>query len=478
LPLIVDGRSVGALTLASRDPAFVSDDEIILLKDMGSTVAFAIRSQEQADAFQSMASYDPVTGLAKRSLFCQRVDAILARIAPGMRPAVAAFDVHLLSGINDTFGRRFGDLLLQNVADRLKHHAESDEHIGCLGGGVFALVEPELFTSEENINALLEQAVFGEPFTIEGQEIRLSCRSGVARSPIDGQDGSTLLQNAEAALKRAKDTGEPYLHYKLEMHSEVVERLELEHRLRRAVDAQEFELHYQPQVNIATGRIEAVEALLRWNDPVRGLVPPAKFLSVLESSGLIIAAGNWALERAARDCRAWRQKGLGPLRISVNVSPLQLRRRAFVGYVLEQVGGLPNDEPGYGVDLEITESMLLQDITSTSAKLRELRAAGVRVALDDFGTGYSSLGLLSSLPVDALKIDRSFIRGLPSDPASVTLVRSIITLASAFGLTVVAEGVETLAQVELLREMKCEYSQGYLHHRPMTARELEQILAG
>lgn len=478
LPLIVDGRSVGALTLASRDPAFVGDDEIILLKDMSATVAFAIRSQERADAFQSMASYDPVTGLAKRPLFCERVDSMLARMAPGMRPAVAAFDVHLLSGINDTFGRRFGDLLLQNVADRLKHHAESDEHIGCLGGGVFALVEPELFTSEENINALLEQTVFGEPFMIEGREIRLSCRSGVARFPIDGQDSSTLLQNAEAALKRAKDTGEPYLHYKLEMHSEVVERLELEHRLRRAVDAQEFELHYQPQVNIATGRIEAVEALLRWNDPERGLVPPAKFLSVLESSGLIVAAGNWALERAVRDCRAWREKGLGPLRIGVNVSPLQLRRRAFVGHVLEQVGGLPNDEPGYGVDLEITESMLLQDIKSTSAKLRELRAAGVRVALDDFGTGYSSLGLLSSLPVDALKIDRSFIRGLPSDRGSVTLVRSIITLASAFGLTVVAEGVETLAQLELLREMKCEYSQGYLHHRPMTARELEQVLAG
>jgi diguanylate cyclase (GGDEF)-like protein len=477
LPLLVDGRKVGALTLTSRDPTFVTDDELLLLQDMAASLSFALRSQEHADAVRYVESYDSLTGLAKRPLFCQRFDAILSRIAPGRNPAIAAFDVHLLSSINDTFGRRFGDLLLQSVAERLRRNAESEAHVGYLGGGTFVLVEPELFTSAENISWVLDETVFGEPFSIEGREIRLSCRSGVARFPMDGRDSDTLLQNAEAALKRAKDVGEPYLHYKLEMHSEIAERLALEHRLRRAVDAGEFEVRYQPQLNIATGRIDAVEALLRWNDPEHGLVSPAQFLPVLESSGLIVPAGNWILARAVADCRAWQAQGLGPVRVSVNVSPLQLRRRMFVAHVLECLRGWPTRGGGYDLDLEITETALFHDMESSSRKLQELRAAGIRIALDDFGTGYSSLGLLSTLPVDILKIDRAFVRGLPDDRASVTLARSIVALASAFGLESVAEGVETPEQLQLLREMHCSYSQGYLHYPALRTGELEQVLA-
>jgi diguanylate cyclase (GGDEF)-like protein/PAS domain S-box-containing protein len=477
LPLIVDGRRIGAMTLTSRDPALVGENELLLLQDMTDSLSFALRSQQHADAYQFLASYDSLTGLAKRSLFCQRLDDLLAQgMAPGAMPAVVAFDIHHLASINDAFGRRFGDLLLQRVAERLRRNAQNDERIGYLGGGTFILVETALSAAEEGVNSLLEALVFADTFSIDESKIRVSCRSGVARYPLDGIDSDTLVQKAEAALKRAKETGEQYLHYKLEMRSEVARRLALEQRLRNAVDDQQFELHYQPQINVETGRVDAVEALLRWQDPQRGLVAPEHFLQVLESSGLIVPVGNWVLSQAAQDCRRWLDKGLGPLRVGVNVSALQLRRRVFVEHVLGRVREALGDYRECLIDLEITETALLQDVEGASRKLRELRAAGIRIALDDFGTGYSSLGLLSKLPVDVLKIDRSFVKGLPDDPASVTLAGSIIGLASAFGLLTVAEGVQTPKQLELLRKLKCNYSQGYLHYPAMTSEALERIL--
>jgi EAL domain-containing protein (putative c-di-GMP-specific phosphodiesterase class I) len=259
------------------------------------------------------------------------------------------------------------------------------------------------------------------------------------------------------------------------MHSDIAERLALEHKLRLALDEQQFVLHYQPQINIATGRIESVEALLRWQDPSQGLMHPAVFLPVLESSGMIVAVGEWVMRRAVEDCARWRKAALGPLRVAINVAAQQIRRRTFVEIFLQAASGCTGN--GYGLDLEITETGLLHDVEGASRKLRELRAAGMRVAIDDFGTGYSSLGLLSKLPVDIVKIDRSFISGLPTDRASVTLVSSIVGLASAFNLLVVAEGVETTGQLDLLRKLKCNQSQGYLHSRPVPAAEFERLLA-
>jgi EAL domain-containing protein (putative c-di-GMP-specific phosphodiesterase class I) len=298
---------------------------------------------------------------------------------------------------------------------------------------------------------------------------------GIARYPNDGESADTLVHKAEAALKRAKDSGEQYLTYRLQMHGEIAERLQLEHKLRTALDEQQFVLHYQPQVDIATGRIESLEALLRWNDPETGLVMPAQFLPILESSGLIVPVGSWVLARAAQDCRRWQTLGLGPVRVAVNVAALQVRQRAFVDEVLSAAEGL--DGAGYGMDIEITESSLLQDIDTTTRKLQVLRAAGIRVALDDFGTGYSFLGLLSRLPLDLLKIDRSFISGLPAEAASVALTTSIIGLAAAFGLVTVAEGVETSQQLDKLRELRCMQLQGYLYSRPIPVEQIELMLA-
>ena len=476
LPFSVNGARVGVLSLASRESDQLSDEELLLLQDMIANLSFALQYRQKETAAQYLAYFDALTGLAKRALFCERLDeALRNRVEPEGAPTVVAFDVMHLSNVNDTFGRHVGDLLLQRVAEQLKHHLEDDTRLGYLGGGTFVLVLPQDEASAESVTTLLESTVFRDVFKIEGRSIRASFKSGIARYPLDGEDASTLAQRAEAALKRAKESGEPYLHYQMDMHSELAARLALEHSLRAALDEQQFVLHYQPQINIATGRIDGVEALLRWNDPQTGLTLPARFLPVLESSGMIVAVGDWVLRKAAEDCKRWTRMGLGPIRIAVNVSAQQIRRRTFVENCLSAASICTVG--GYGLDLEITETGLLHDVEGASRKLRELRTAGMRVAIDDFGTGYSSLGLLSKLPVDLLKIDRTFISGLPQDPASGTLVSSIIGLASAFNLIAVAEGVETEDQLELLRKLKCNHSQGFLHSRAVPAEQLEQMLA-
>jgi diguanylate cyclase (GGDEF)-like protein len=387
---------------------------------------------------------------------------------------VAVFDVHGLSGFNDTFGRGFGDSLLQKVADRARRLVQSERHVGHLGGGTFALAIQEAPGIADSVAALIDKEVFERPFESEGRTFTVTGRSGLARYPLDGHDAAMLVQKAEAALRRAKESGERYLHFKLEMRSDVANRLQLEHELREAIDAQQFVLYYQPQVSIATGRIESVEALLRWNNPQAGILPPAQFLPVLESSEMIVTVGNWVLAQASEDCREFRRRALGPLRISVNVSALQIRRRAFVEEVVRRVEDFGSD--GYGIDIEITETSVLQDLEDTRSKLRLLREAGIRIAIDDFGTGYSSLGLLPTLPIDILKIDRAFIQGLPENPASVALTSSIIQIASAFGLATVAEGVESVAQLERLRTLNCHQSQGYLHWKPMPLEALQTLL--
>lgn len=475
LPLSVDGTTVAALTLVSRELNLVRDEELLLLQDIVASLSLALQYRQREDAVQFLAYFDTLTGLANRALYCKRLDERLrAAHGPESSFAVVAFDVHNLSVVNDSFGRRIGDLLLERLAERLKAQTDDEQRIGYLGGGTFAILVPQLGTSEENVTQFLESTIFSEVFSIEGRTIRVSFRSGIARSGRDGEDGGTLIQQAEAALTEAKRAGETFMQYKVEMHSEIAERLALEHRLRIALDEQQFELHYQPQIDLSSGEVDGVEALLRWRQPERGIVAPAEFLPVLESSGLIVPVGRWALEQAVHDCQRWSSAGIGALRVSVNVSALQVRRRSFVAQVLEALGRLPPE--GYGIDIEITETALLQDLDMSRRKLEALRAAGARIAIDDFGTGYSSLALLPRLPVDLLKIDRSFISGLPGDPASVTLVSSIIGLALAFGLKAVAEGVESREQLEVLRSLRCHLSQGFLHGRPVGADEIERML--
>ncbi|HEX8757746.1 MAG TPA: EAL domain-containing protein [Steroidobacteraceae bacterium] len=480
MPLIVDGRGVAAITLTAQDAAFVQDGELLpLLENMTASLSFALHSLDRADAAQYLASFDPLTGLAKRTLFCERLDRRLhstGETGASALPTVIAFDVRGLGSLNTIHGQRLADLLLRSLAQRLKRHAGGDERIGYLGAGTFVLLEERIIDAvSDSPQIALDAALLEEPFEIEGRSIRPSVSCGAAAYSADVASGAILVQRAEAALKRAKESGEPYVRYRPEMSRETVRRVVLEHKLRAALEEQQFVLHYQPQIELASGRIDSAEALLRWRDPVGGLVLPGRFLPVLEASGLIVPLGNWTLLKAVEELEGWRHAGCGPMRVAVNVSAQQLKQREFLHGLLGLAERLAPLE-GFGLDIEITETTLLQDLEGTSEKLRELRRAGIRVALDDFGTGYSSLGLLSKLPVDVLKIDRSFVSGLPMDAASVTLVASIVELASAFNLITVAEGVETDEQLAALRALRCSHSQGFLHGAPVPAPELAQML--
>jgi EAL domain-containing protein (putative c-di-GMP-specific phosphodiesterase class I) len=315
---------------------------------------------------------------------------------------------------------------------------------------------------------------FREPFLIEAKELRLAAKAGIAIHPDDGADADAVFRNAEAALKRAKETGERYLFYAPQINSRVAEQLELENRLRRAVEARELFLHFQPKYDLASGAIASVEGLMRWNGPDGKLISPAQFIPVLEQTGLIFDAGQQVLATAKETYRGWCARFRDPPRIAINVSAVQLRRKSFVEDVRSALGEIGAD--GGGIDLEITESLLMNDVEATIAKLGLLRDAGLNIALDDFGTGYSSLAYLSKLPVDTLKIDRAFVHGMMKESRDRSIVSAILSLARALRLKVVAEGVETEVEATVLRELGCQQAQGFFFSRPLAVEKLEELL--
>lgn len=476
-PLLVDRTPVGALMLTSYDVGAVGDEESRMLRELVANLSFALQYLHKEDEIRFLSYFDPLTGLAKRGLFCERlVKALEPRIGRRGTPAVAVLDIEQLSTINDSFGRHAGDLLLQQVADRLKRHMDSTDLLAHFGGGTFGLLMEAAGDEDEAVHWMQEQVVeiFRAPFNVDGRGIPVDVKCGFARYPDNGNDANALVQNAEGALRSAKSSGEKYLPHRLELSSAVVSRMTMEHRLRGAVERQEFELHYQPKVDIRTGQIRGLEALVRWRDPEAGLVMPGAFLSLIESSGLIVPLGDWILRQAASDLRRWQSAGLSPGRVAVNISPVQLRRRAFADHLLDLVGEWRNEN--IGIDIEITEGVLIDDVSSAVSQLRVLRRSGIQVAIDDFGTGYSSLSRLAELPVDMLKIDRSFVNQLTTSGAGRTVTETIIALGRAFNMITVAEGVETPEQLEMLAQMGCDQSQGYLHSRPVAMVDIEPLL--
>ncbi|HWK50094.1 MAG TPA: bifunctional diguanylate cyclase/phosphodiesterase, partial [Steroidobacter sp.] len=374
-------------------------------------------------------------------------------------------DLEQLSVINYSFGRHAGDLLLEHVADRLRQRIGNTELLAQLGGGTFAIVLD--VAPGEDLPAVLAahlDALFQQPFVIDGRTIPVLARSGLAVYPTDGVDANSLLENAELALREAKESGTRHRLYSAAHTTAVVARLALEHKLRKALRQQQFELHYQPKISARDQRIAGAEALIRWRDPDTGLVPPAVFLPVLESSGLIEEVGEWIVEQAVTDTEYLRLE-VPDFRVAVNVSPLQFRRADFSERFLRLMRAATTT--GMIIDMEITEGMLGSDAHAEIRKLQTLRAAGVRIAIDDFGTGYSSLSRLAELPIDTLKIDRSFVSRLPRDTQGRTLVATVIRLAQAFEMTTIAEGVETREQFAVLRDMQCDELQGYLISRPV-----------
>jgi diguanylate cyclase (GGDEF)-like protein len=379
--------------------------------------------------------------------------------------AVAVMDVDRFKTINDTLGRQAGDDLLRQIAERIENHA-GPVRMARISADRFAVVRSGV-SSESEVARLIEEWLaecFGPPYLVGGAELRVSAKAGIALFPSDGADADALFQNAEAALKKAKATGDRYLFHTQQMTERIGEKLALENKLRQALEKEQFVLHYQPQVDTVTRRIESVEALIRWQSPELGLVPPLQFIPLLEETGLILEVGAWALRRAVLDHRTWMERGLPAPRIAVNVSPIQLRKRDFVASVEEamRLGSVPA-----GIDLEITESLVMEDIEANMKKLEVMRLLGVSIAIDDFGTGYSSLAYLAKLPVHSLKIDRSFIITMLKDAAIMTLVSTIISLAHSFGLKVVAEGVDAEEQAEVLKRLGCDGMQGFLFSKPV-----------
>jgi diguanylate cyclase (GGDEF)-like protein len=478
IPLKVDGTPVGALLFGSRESDVIGEDQMLLLEEVAANLSFALQYLNEHDAVRSLSYFEPLTGLAKRTLFCERLNRLLTRGTEILPPlAVTVFDVAHLAVVNDSFGRHTGDRLLQCIADRMKEHYPNSEQLAHLGGGTFVCVSALDDRTEIEPRTMCDDLtrMLAVPFNVDGHVIITEVKCGVACYPDDGYEPNELVQNAESALKAAKTTGERYLHHRMERNSELARRVDLEHKLRCALEEGQFRLYYQPKVTLRTGRVVGAEALLRWQDPERGLISPAEFLPLLESGGLMTATGAWVLKQAVADCRDWRRRSLPPIRIAINISPTELRRRNVAREILDAVGDLVGNSD-WGIDVEITEGALSGDSAPCVHALRLLRAAGLGIAIDDFGTGFSSLGRLSELPVDTLKIDRTFTARLPSSPNSCTLVSTIIGLAHAFDMRTVAEGVETRAQLEHLVTAGCDESQGFLHSRPLPKAEFEKWL--
>ncbi|HEY8904674.1 MAG TPA: GGDEF domain-containing phosphodiesterase [Rhodoferax sp.] len=314
---------------------------------------------------------------------------------------------------------------------------------------------------------------FAKPFQLRGSDLRIAGKVGIALHPADGDGAEALFRNAEVALKRAKGSAESLMFYAPAMNTRVTETLNLESRLRTALDLDQFVLYYQPKVDLSSRKLTGVEALIRWNDPESGLIAPAHFIPILEETGLIYDVGRWALRQAREDSLRWRLAGLAPVRVAVNVSPLQLRHGGFVNEVRKVIGTDPL--AAVDLELEITESVIMEDVNHSIDSLREIRAMGITIAIDDFGTGFSSLGYLAKLPVDTLKIDRSFVIDMTAGPQGLALVSTIISLAHALKLKVVAEGVETEEQARLLRLLNCDDMQGYLFSEPLPREALESL---
>lgn len=476
LPLTVHSEAVACINLYAAEAGFFDEEELGVLQQLANDLSYALEFITREEQLSYAASFDAVTGLANRQLFLQRLTQFMSLSrARERRLAVLMFDLARFKWINDVFGHAAGDEVLKQVAERLQRFAGDADYVARVGGDRFAAAVPDLRDAAELTRVLQDRvwARLGRPLTIGGHELRLTARVGAALYPDDGDEAAVLLRNAEAALKRAKDRGERVRLYTPEMTAVVTQKLALEGQLRQALEQNQFVLHYQPKVNLQTGRVCGAEALIRWNSP-RGLVAPADFLPVLEETGLIVDAGRWVLERAGQDLRQWERDGIPPLPVAVNVSPQQLREDDFE----ECVHKATRDVDGVSapLELEVTESTLMSHMDPMVEKLRRLRERGVSTAIDDFGTGYSSLAYLARLPVNAVKVDRSFVLTMTENRDTKAIVSAIVALAHSMNLKVVAEGVESDQHVEFLRRLSCDEMQGYLFSRPLPKEEFLALL--
>ncbi len=444
--------------------------------------------RDAEEKIRRLAHYDTLTGLPNRELFTERLELAVAQCKRHDRMAgILFFDLDRFKRINETLGHHSGDLLLCEVAARLvccvrstdvmgrAVTSEMNQLISRFGGDEFVVLLSEL-TKIEDAAAIARRldAALKEPFSIGGQTIFASASMGIAIYPYDGDSVEALIKNAGTAMSAAKKQGgDTYRYYTQSMNAKALERLALETNLRRALDEDALELYYQPQVDFASGRVIGAEALVRWNHPQRGLVSPGEFIALAEENGLIMPIGRWVLAEACRQAREWHDAGHDTLRVAINLSSRQFERWDFIGTVARVLEG-SGVTPAL-IDLELTESALMRE-DDTAKALAALKEFGVRLSIDDFGTGYSSLSYLMRFPLDALKIDRCFLRGVPYDADQVAIVDAIMALARSLKLDVMAEGIENEAQLAFLHKRGCRQGQGFLFGKPINARDFSELL--
>ncbi|MEA2933765.1 MAG: hypothetical protein QOD74_411 [Variibacter sp.] len=471
----MSGRNDGNLTAELQDGRTLSltfqpmrnGGSVVLIED--------VTDRKSAEAkINHLARFDALTGLPNRSFFRQQMDAILRAMRRKSFCATLFIDLDQFKQVNDTLGHTAGDELLRVVAARLQGVLRDSDLVSRFGGDEFVVLQTNLRQPQEAA-ALAKRIVdvLAEPYTIETHDVVIGASIGIAVAPNDGMTSDVLLKNADMALYRAKGDGRAgWRFFEPEMDVQAQARRSLELDLRNALANDDFEIYYQPIVNLKTRRITCCEALLRWPHPERGMISPAEFIPVAEEMGLIVQLGTQVLRKATLECMTWP----ADTRVAVNLSAIQFRRSNVVATVSEalEASGLPPDR----LELEITESVLLQDTDASRAALQQLRDIGVRISLDDFGTGYSSLSYLHSFPLNKVKIDRSFLQGIDVEGRSLTLLRGVSKLSAELGLTVVIEGIETKLQLGLIaRDDNIDEAQGFLFSRPVPAREVRKQLA-
>jgi diguanylate cyclase (GGDEF)-like protein/PAS domain S-box-containing protein len=443
---------------------------VIVLRDVSEARTMAQRLAHSAE-------HDYLTDLPNRMVLNDRVRQAIS-LAPrhAKKVAVLFLDLDGFKHINDSLGHPTGDKLLQSVAKRLLECVRGSDTVSRQGGDEFVVLLSEVEHSDDAVTSArrLLQAV-AKTHCIDHHDLHVTTSIGVSIYPDDGLDAETLVKNADTAMYQAKENGrQSYQFFKPAMNVRAVERQFIEEGLQHALERQEFTLHYQPMINLRTGDITGAEALIRWRHPVRGPVPPGQFISIAEDCGLILPIGNWVLREACRQAREWADSGLPLTTISVNVSSMEFRNEGFLEGVFAALGDAGLD-PG-SLELELTESVLMKHAESAASILKILRARGVKIAVDDFGTGYSSLSYLRKFPIDALKIDQSFVRQITTNPAETTIVTAIVSMGRSLKLRVVAEGVETNEELAFLQTHQCDEAQGYYFSRPVLPGQFARLI--
>jgi diguanylate cyclase (GGDEF)-like protein/PAS domain S-box-containing protein len=480
-PIMSHQRTVlGTFAMYSREVREPSVADHALIETARRLAAIAIERKRAEQRIQFMANHDALTGLPNRTLLRDRLAQAVLYAARYERWVTVAFiDLDNFKFVNDSLGHNTGDALLKIISNRMVGCVRSTDTVVRLGGDEFVVLLVDQPKNEDLISVTLQKirAAIGAPIHIHEHDFAVTCSIGLANYPKDGADADTLLANADAAMYRAKEIGrDNFQFYTPELNTKVHEKFVLQKELRTAILRSEFVIHYQPQVDLRTGRVFAVEALVRWAHPTRGLLSPLKFIPMAEETGLIVPIGEWTLRTACRQNKAWQEAGLAHINVCVNVSARQFKEKNWVSRV---AGALRESrlEAKY-LELELTETLIMQDVDQAIATMKELQTLGVQLSIDDFGTGYSSLAALKRFPVGRLKIDKSFIEDILRDESSNAVAKAIISLGQNLHLRVIAEGVETKDQVAFLRENHCDEMQGYFFSKPIPAAEIETLLAG